>query len=87
MPAFNTAAAAQQWCAQHFPVTPIKSFHMSTLELIGVGAVAIYFIGRIGLPTLWSDIQSGYSWVKGLFTTTTTAPVVTTPVVTETPAA
>lgn len=48
-----------------------STHNMSTFEIVGISAVVIYFAGRIGLPTLWSDIKSIYASIRGMLTKAT----------------
>lgn len=73
----GTVHQMMNWCTQHYHSTThtvVKTVHdkwslphMSTTTLVILGLVGVYFVGRIGLPALWSDTKSVYAGVRGLF--------------------
>lgn len=76
----STTAQLAQYCADHFPTT--KGHLKMTPDYIRYGidaaiVVGAYMVGRVGLPTFWSDLKTLYSKVRGWFaqsTVTSTQP-------------
>jgi len=84
-----TKAQLAQYCVDHGYVLPIQhtthwSFsHMNwfTIGLWAAGIATAFTVGRVGLPTAWSDLTALWTKIRGWFSSAAqTSTATSTPV-------